>query len=148
MNALKEAARVARRGGSLFMAAWGRAEDCEAMAYIAAINSQLPPPPPGAPGPFALSDPRLIRTIAAQTGLSFGVAVDVDVPFIYADLETALRGILSAGPAVRAIEVVGEARVRAAVTPTLARYRLSSGGYRLENTFRSFIATTSGGGEC
>ena len=69
-----------------------------------------PPPPPGAAGPFALSD------------------------------EAALRALLAAGPAVRAIQAAGEERVRAAVAQAIAPFRLSSGGYRLENRFRYLLA--------
>ena len=65
---------------SVFVATWGRAEDSEAMAYIAAVNSVLPPSPPG-PGPFALSNPRALEAVAAETGLKLGPIVDVDVPF-------------------------------------------------------------------
>ncbi len=140
VRALAEAARVVRRGGSVFVATWGRAEDSEAMAYIAAVNSVLPPSPPG-PGPFALSDPRALEAVAAETGLKLGPIVDVDVPFVYPSLEAALRGMLSAGPAVKAIDAAGEARVRAVVTDAIAPYRLSSGGYRLENRFRYLVAT-------
>jgi hypothetical protein len=64
----------------------------------------------------------------------------VDIPFVYADLETALRGALSAGPAARAIDRAGESPVRDAVAKSLAPFRLSSGAYRLENRFRYLIA--------
>jgi hypothetical protein len=65
---------------------------------------------------------------------------DVEMPFEYADLESALRGILSAGPAAKAIHAAGEGRVRDLVAAALAPYRLADGGVRLENRFRYLIA--------
>jgi hypothetical protein len=52
---MQEARRVARPGAPLVIVVFGKPEDTEAVAYIAALGSLLPPPPPGVPGPFALS---------------------------------------------------------------------------------------------
>jgi hypothetical protein len=116
-------------------------EQCEAQAYIAAVVSVLPPPPAGTPGPFALSDQRALRAFASEAGLTPLDVVDVNVPFVYADMDSAIRGVLSAGPAARAIHAAGEGRVRDLVAAALAPYRLSSGAVRLENRFRYLIAS-------
>jgi SAM-dependent methyltransferase len=139
-RALAEAARVVRRDGRALIAIWGPLAQCEAQAYVAAVVSVLPPPPAGTPGPFALSDERALRAFASEGGLTPIDVVDVDMPFIYADVESALRGVLSAGPAARAIHAAGEGRVRDLVAAALAPYRLSSGGVRLENRFRYLVA--------
>jgi hypothetical protein len=65
----------------------------------------------------------------------------VECPLEYPDLETALRGLLSAGPVAKAIQTSGDIRVREAVTTVLGQFKLSSGGFRLENTFRFLIST-------
>jgi hypothetical protein len=65
----------------------------------------------------------------------------VSCPFEFPDLETALRGLLSAGPAVRAIKTAGEEAVRDAVAVALEPYCLPSGEYRMENRFRYVIAS-------
>jgi SAM-dependent methyltransferase len=70
VNALREAGRVARPGGRVAMAVWGRAEDCETVATISALGKLLPPPPPGAPGPFALSAPGRVEGLLQQAGLA------------------------------------------------------------------------------
>jgi hypothetical protein len=64
-------------------------------------------------------------------------------PFIYPDLATALRGILSSGPGVRAIRTSGEARAMAAIAAAIEPFRSRPGTYRLANTYRYLIATTS-----
>jgi SAM-dependent methyltransferase len=140
VNALREARRVAKPGAAVVIATWGRPERCEAAALLAALRPLLPPPPPGAPGPFALSAEGTLEALAEKSGLRPQRVEEVDCPFEYPDLETLLRGFLSAGPSVKAVQVSGESRVRDAVTATVAPFRLSSGGYRLANTFRFLIS--------
>lgn len=141
VRALAEAGRVVRRDGSVLIATWGPVEQCEAQAYIAAVVSVLPPPPKGTPGPFALSDEKALRAFAVEAGLTPADIADVEMPFVYADLESALRGVLSAGPAAKAIHAAGEGRVRDLVAAALTPYRLADGGVRLENRFRYLIAS-------
>lgn len=141
VNALKEARRVAKPGAPVVIATWGKPELCETVAFLEALRPLLPPPPPGAPGPFALSEDGALEALVEQAGLSPTRAANVECPFEYAGLEGLLRGFLSAGPSVKAIQVAGEARVRDAVTAAMVPFKLSSGGYRLENVFRFLVAT-------
>jgi hypothetical protein len=62
------------------------------------------------------------------------------VPWLWDDEETALRGLISAGPATRAIEAAGEQATRDAVRTAIAPYRRPDGGYRLENEFVYLVA--------
>lgn len=140
VRALRDAQRVARSGAFVAMAVWGRKEDCEAAAYLAALRAVMPPPPPGAPGPFALSEDGGLRALVVEAGLRPVVTEDVSCPFVYPDAPTALRGLLSAGPAIRAIRHSGEERVREATLQAIAPFRKSSGAYRMENRFRYLIA--------
>lgn len=139
VNALREARRVVKAGGIIIIAVWGLPESCEAAGHLKALGSLMPPPPPGAPGPFALSDETKLKTLASEAGLTPGAVVDVSCPWVYPDLETALRGMLSAGPAERAIRASSFERARAAVATAIEGYRTASGGYRLNNTFRYLL---------
>lgn len=141
VKALGEAKRVAKPGAHVIIALWGRDEDCEAVATIRALAPLLPPPPPGAPGPLALGQDGLVERLATEAGLTPGEWVSVDCPWVYPDLETALKATISAGPMIRAINHAGEEAVRAAETEALKPFRLSDGSYRMENKFRYMITT-------
>jgi SAM-dependent methyltransferase len=140
-HALSESRRVANKGAPVIVAVWGKQEDCEAAAFVAALGSLLPPPPPGAPGPFALSQDGALETLVSQAGLTPGRLIEVDAPFDYPDEETALRGLLSAGPAVRAIRHAGEERAREVMSQAIAPFRVADSSYHIRNKFRVLIAT-------
>jgi SAM-dependent methyltransferase len=139
-RALEEARRVVRPGGHVVIATWGRPDRCEAAAFLAALKPLLPPPRPGAGGPFALSDETALRTLATAAGLTPREVRDVSCAFAYPSLEAALRGLLSAGPTVAAIQTSGEEAVRDAVTRALEPFTSRSGAVRLENEFRYVVA--------
>jgi SAM-dependent methyltransferase len=140
LNALGEARRVAKPGGIVVIAVWGLPEQCEAAGHLEALGSLMPPPPPGAPGPFALSQEAKLKAFASDAGLTPLAVVDVECPWIYPNLDTALRGLMSSGPAVRAIRSSSLERARDALTHSIAPYRTASGVYHINNTFRYLIA--------
>jgi SAM-dependent methyltransferase len=139
--ALREAHRVIKQGGKFCVATWGRAQECEAAAYLDAVAALLPARArAGGPGPFALSEPGVLEHLLAGAGLTAIAAGEVDVPWRFKNLDAALRALLSTGPSVRAIRAVGEPRVRHAVAEAISPFRTSGGEYRLENRFRFLIA--------
>lgn len=140
VQALREARRVARADGIIVIAVWGLPETCDAAGHLKALGPLMPPPPPGAPGPFALSDEAKLKALATDARLTPLAVVDVQCPWIYHDLETALRGLLSAGPVERAIRASSIERVRDAVAEAIAPYGGSSGDYHMNNVFRYLIA--------
>jgi SAM-dependent methyltransferase len=141
VRALREARRVVRSGGSVAIVTWGKPEDCEAAGLLKAFGSLMPPPPPGAPGPFALAAPGALEELAGKAGLTPADAGEVTTSWDYPDRETALRALLSAGPAMRAIAAAGEERVTVAASEAIAPFRTASGGYAIENAWRYLITT-------
>lgn len=142
--ALQEARRVTRVGGKVFIMTWGAPGSMEATALVAALKPLLPPPPPGAAGPFALSEPGKLEALTATAGLSPLEIFDVDTPWSYPDLATAQKGLASSGVAVRAAETSGQEALDAAHAEALAPFRQPDGGYRVGATFRVLMAEVLG----
>jgi len=140
IRALAEARRVTQPEGVMVVGVFGREADCDLAATLAAFTRLMPPPPPGAQGPFALSEDGALATLATAAGLEPLAVADVDVPFDLPDDDVALRCLLANGPAVLAMRVSGAARVRAAVLQAIAPFKTAQGGYRLENKFRYLMA--------
>lgn len=139
-NALTEAKRVLKDKGKLAVMIWGNKEDCEAASYLKAIGSLLPPPPPGAPGPFALTENHLLENILQEIGFKILNSADVNSIWNYPDTETALKGLLSAGPAARAIENVGFEKAYQTTLEALKPFMKSNGEIVYKNKFRVVIA--------
>lgn len=138
--ALAEARRVAKPGAMVAIVTWGPAEGMQAASLVAALRPMLPPPPPGAPGPFALSDEGTLRAFAVQAGLAPGEMFDVNSVWHYANLDYGLRGLKSAGVGVRAIEHSGEDKVDEAHRQALAPFAQADGSYRIASSFRCLMA--------
>ena len=138
-DAFREAGRVTRRGGTVAVAYWGTPDQVDAAAYLAAIGPLLPSPPPEPPNPFAA--PGELEDLARKAGLRPMREFEVECAWVYPDLETLQRGLLSAGPSTVAIEIAGEGTVRAAISRAVEPFRTPAGGYHLDNTFRCVIAT-------
>ena len=140
-HALREAARVGVPGATVVIAAWGRPDQCEAAAYVRAVGALLPPPPPGSPGPFALSDDGAIEAFASKGGLSPGERRDVPCVWSFPDEDAVVTALGSTGFAVKAAQSAGDERVADAILEAVAPYRTIEGGYRIENVFRYLVAT-------
>jgi ubiquinone/menaquinone biosynthesis C-methylase UbiE len=139
-SALAAAKRVARKGAPVVVLTWGKPEGMPAAALVAALRPLMPPPPPGAPGPFALSEENALRALVTQAGLAPEVVVDVESPWEYPDLATAVRGLNSAGVAERAMRNTSEDAVTKAHSDALAPFRGPDGRYRIGAAFRFIVA--------
>ena len=138
--ALREARRVARPGAPVVIATWGRPDGMPAASLVTALRPLLPPPPAGAPGPFALSDEAALRAFAAEAGLAPEHIADVEATWTYPDLATAVRGLNASGVAQRAIRHAGEDAVTRAHADALAPFGTPDGGFAVRATFRYLVA--------
>ncbi len=140
-KALAEARRVTKPGGTVAIATWGPPEGMQAASLVAALRPLLPAPPPGAPGPFALSNEAALRGFAEAAGLKPESVFDVESPWTYASLEEAMRGLGSSGVAERARKASGNEAVDRAHAEVLGGFRQPDGTYRIQAVFRYLIAS-------
>jgi SAM-dependent methyltransferase len=140
VRALRQIKRVAVPGGPVAVASWGDPERCDGRVLIAAMGSLLPPPPPGAAGPFALASPGALEALVESAGLTADHAFEVDTPFEYPNLDIAVRANEAAGPTRAAIEQVGVDRARETFIAALDQFVRADGSVRLDNVFRVVIA--------
>lgn len=138
-NALSEAKRTLKDKGKLVVMIWGNKEDCEALTYLKAIGSLLPPPPPGAGGPFALSENQLLEKTLEELGFKIIANDDVNAIWNYPNTEVALKGLLSAGPVAKAIDNSSFEKVSDAVTADIQSYIQQNGSVVYKNKYRVVI---------
>lgn len=139
-SALVEAGRILQPGGKLVTMIWGDKADCEAATYLDAVGSLMPTPEPGAPGPFALTENRLLEKTLAQAGFNVLQVEDVASVWDYASAETAIKGLLSSGPVAKAIAHSGFDKVYQTVSQAIAPYTQSNGHVVYHNKFRIAIS--------
>lgn len=118
--ALIEARRVVKPTGRIVVLTWGNPQGMEAAAIVMALKPLLPPPPPGSPGPFALSDEAALKTFAEAAGLTALKVSELACEWYYDNLHTALRGLGSSGVAAKAAEHTSVEAVNQAHEATLA----------------------------
>jgi SAM-dependent methyltransferase len=140
VHALSEAKRVTKPNGYVAVAVWGTADKCELAPYLAAVGKLLPPPPPGAPGPFALSAPGALEALVSKAGLKPEGVTTVTTTMRFPDEATTVRGLLASGVAERAIRNSGEDAVRKGVSDTVRPSRKGDGSYEFKNEWRFLLA--------
>lgn len=139
-SALAEARRVTRPGGAVAIVTWGPPEGMPATALVAALRPLLPAPPPGAPGPFALSNESALRGFATAARLDPETIFDVECLWTYTSLDDGVRGLGSSGIAARARHTAGDEAVERAHAEALGPFRKPDGSYRIAAKFRCLIA--------
>jgi hypothetical protein len=107
---------------------------------MAKVSALAPPQSPDAPGPFALSAPGVLERVLEGAGLRPIDLGEVPVMVLYPDLEAACRVMLAGSGGARAVQHVGEERVRQVLREALPEFRVETGAYRFENRFRFVIA--------
>ncbi len=139
-GALCEVHRVLRPGGRLAIGGFAAPETCQSTALHLAMESLVPPDRHEDHAPYALAAPGALERALAQAQLT--VLLDREQPgdWRYADLDQALRGLLSSAGGTRAIGLAGEERVRAVLTEALCPFAADGGAYVMHNHFRLTVA--------
>lgn len=138
-NAVKEAKRTLKPGGKLVIAIWDKPEMSDATEVLKAISGLTPPPPPGTPGPFALSEDGKVESILTGLGLQLESRHIVPCQFIYPSLTDAIKSFMGTGPAANALNYANKSTVEDTIVASLTPYHAIDNFYYLLNQFLLFI---------
>jgi SAM-dependent methyltransferase len=138
--ALREAYRVLRPGGRLVIGIWDKPEKTDASTVLKAIGALLPSPPPGTPGPFALSEDGKIEGMIEDIGLNLVYKSTVPCPFVYGSLTEGIKSFMGTGPAAAAMYNSTKHVTEEAIARALRQFRVTEDFHFLQNHFLLFIA--------
>ncbi|MFI9027200.1 class I SAM-dependent methyltransferase [Streptomyces sp. NPDC053560] len=151
VSSLQTATALAERGSPVVLGGWGPFERC-ATAGVLRVAQRLADPSvsldrtasPGSPGagswrPSGRDD---LEELAGRAGLRPDGSGRVACPFGYADMPSAMRGLLSTGMFDAALEVADPAQVEKELSEALHPYQRADGTVWMPNVFRYLIART------
>ncbi|MER6956801.1 MULTISPECIES: SAM-dependent methyltransferase [unclassified Streptomyces] len=138
---LTEAKPLAVRGAPVVLVGWGPPERCATSAVLR-VAAKLADPLRGGTVRLrpALRDD--LEEVAGRAGLRPDGSGRVACPFGYADVESALKGLLSTGLFDAAVSATDQAQVDKELTEALHPYRRPDGTVWMPNVFRYLIART------
>jgi SAM-dependent methyltransferase len=142
--ALREAKRVTAPGGRILALVWSPEEMCELAPHLRSLGALMPPPPAGAPGPFALCGRDALREFFATADLEVAEIRDVPCAFAYPDTVAATKALTSSGPVVAVAEHAGAEAVQADIARFLSGHVLADGTYAISNPFRYAVSAPVG----
>lgn len=135
---LGAATPLAERGAPVVLAGWGPPERC-ATSTVLRVATKLADPlrRVGSPRPARRDD---LEEVAQRAGLKPDGSGRVACPFGYADVDSAVRGLLSTGLFDAAIAATDQAQVDKEVAEALHPYQRPDGTVWMPNVFRYLIA--------
>jgi SAM-dependent methyltransferase len=139
-RAVSEAKRVLKPGGRLVIGIWDKPELSDATYVLKSIGTLLPPPPPGTPGPFALSENGKIEGILNSMRLKLIYKSSVTCPFLYNSLGDGIKSFMATGPAAAAMNNTNRHIVEETISQALKPFQVADGFHFLQNQFLIFIA--------
>ncbi len=140
-DTLAAATPLATRRAAVVLAGWGPPERC-ATSSVLRVATRLADPlrGTGSPRPVLRDD---LEVVAHRAGLRPDGSGRVACPFGYADVESAVRGLLSTGLFDAAIVATDQAQVDKELAEALHPYRRQDGTVWMPNVFRYLIARTT-----
>ncbi|MER7926637.1 SAM-dependent methyltransferase [Streptomyces sp. NPDC096057] len=140
-DTLAAATPLAARGAPVVLVGWGPPERC-ATSSVLRVATRLADPlrGTGSPRPVLRDD---LEVVAHRAGLRPDGSGRVACPFGYADVDSAVRGLLSTGLFDAAIVATDQAQVDKELAEALHPYRRQDGTVWMPNVFRYLIARTT-----
>lgn len=138
---LEAATPLARRGAPVVLVGWGPPERCVTSAVLR-VASRLADPLRG-DGSWRAAGRDDLEEVAQHAGLRPDGSGRVACPFGYADVDSAVRGLMSTGFFDAAVEATDRVQVAKEVREAIHPYRRPDGAVWMPNIFRYLIARTA-----
>ncbi|MGW7284588.1 class I SAM-dependent methyltransferase [Streptomyces sp. NPDC054847] len=130
-QALKDAVGLVERRSLVVLTGWGPPERCATSGVLRVAGERRRPAHRDA-----------LEDIAARAGLNPDGSGRVACPFGYADVDSAVRGLMSTGLYDAAVRETDQAQVGKEITEALHDHRRPDGTVWMPNVFRYLIART------
>ncbi|WP_093899149.1 methyltransferase domain-containing protein [Streptomyces sp. Ncost-T10-10d] len=142
VDALRSAVPLAARGSTVVLTGWGPPERC-ATAPVLRVAGRLSDgsraPRTGGWRPWSRDD---LEEVAFRAGLNPDGSGRVACPFGYADMDSAVRGLLSTRLFDTAVRATDRDQVAEEVAEALRPHRRRDGTIWMPNVFRYLVCTT------
>lgn len=142
--ALRSAVPLAARGATVVLTGWGPPERCATAAVlrVAARLAESARPPRSDPGGWRPTLRDDLEDVAKRAGLKPDGSGRVSCPFGYADVNSAVRGLLSTGLFDAAVRATDRSQVEKEVAEALHPHRRQDGTVWMPNVFRYLVCVT------
>ncbi|WP_405889979.1 class I SAM-dependent methyltransferase [Streptomyces sp. NBC_00133] len=138
--ALSAAVELAEHGSAVVLTGWGPPERCATSGALRVASRLTDRLRTSGGWRAALRDD--LEDVAAKADLKPDGSGRVACPFGYADLESAVRGLLSTGLYAAAVRATDQGQVEKEITEALQAYVRRDGTVWMPNVFRYLIART------
>ena len=146
-TALAETRRVLRPSGRLALSVWADpARNPWASIPGRIVNEHMaaPPPPPDAPGIFAMADPERTRSLLAAAGLKLEKMENIEMTWHFPDTSAVWRFLTTVAGAIAlmiaALPEQDQAAVRRRIETAIEPFK-STRGYELPGALQNTLAT-------
>ena len=141
--AIRELSRVATPAATIAIGLFDEPDRVDLSAILSAMGRALPEPPKG-DGPFGLSGVGKLEGLVQEANLELVGGGEVNLAFVYRDLDEFWTGMISGGPPQAIMDQVGEEKLKEAVLTAIAPFVTDTGEVRMENnSFRYLVARPS-----
>ncbi|MFI2347425.1 class I SAM-dependent methyltransferase [Streptomyces sp. NPDC019443] len=137
--AVAAAVGLAEHGSAVVLTGWGPPERCATSGVLRVAGRLTDRLRKGGWRPALRDD---LEDVAAQAGLKPDGSGRVACPFGYADIESAVRGLLSTGLYAAAVRATDQSQVEKEIREALHAHRRRDGTVWMPNVFRYLIART------
>jgi SAM-dependent methyltransferase len=137
---LASATPLAERGAPVVLIGWGPPERCATSSVLRVATKLADPLRSAGSWRPALRDD--LEEVAQRAGLEPDGSGRVACPFGYADVDSAVRGLLSTGLFDAAVSATDQEQVDKELTEALHPHRRQDGTVWMSNVFRYLIART------